>query len=123
MKIGRLLFGVALAGGATIAAGQSSLPAPMTSAIGRLVNPASPTAKKDSQRNLPELRLLQMGPALALSGSQPCSIPLEDAKIPDHKKFFIRTLTMPKESLDGMPVVTGSVCHGDEASVAVRSQR
>jgi hypothetical protein len=100
----------------TAAQKDSSLPAPMSSALDRLAH----VDRRDDKgmRNLwvrgqqPPFLVLP-GPVPKLSLGQ-CSIPLKEAQVPE-KKFFIRQMPVSKDSPDSMPILKGNVCPTTDA--------
>ena len=121
----RYCFCLLLVTAAAGAAEQNALPAPMSSAIDRLMNPErqKPTDKADFLAKTPEVRILQLPPGPVRLGLEPCSIPLAEASVSDQPKFFIQALPAPKESPDGMPVLRAPVCPVATAREAEAAKR
>jgi hypothetical protein len=84
----------------------------MSSAIDRLVAPGKQSAamKKSFHFEIQGPSILQLPPAEARFGLSQCSIALAESRVPDRPKFFIKTAPLPKDSPDGMPVLTAPVC-------------
>lgn len=108
----RSILGVIMLGGSAFAAGPQTLPAPLSSAIARLVDPGKQTSPADPSPILGTPRtLILQGPVTAqVRADLQCSIPLAELKVADKPKFFIRQMPLPKNSPDAMPVFRAPVC-------------
>ena len=117
MKLTRYLMCAALVGTVAFAAERSTLPAPMSSAIERLVRPGKHNALPETNpfTKDPNTRILDLSRAQARLGLQTCSIPLAQVKVPDKPKFFIQQMPVPKHASDAMPVLKAPVCPVPEA--------
>ena len=112
MILARTLLCAMIASGIAAAADPPQLPAAMSSAIARLVNPGqqSAPAKPYFLSDATKVPIVELPSVQVQMGLQACSIPLANAKVPDNRKFFIRQTQLPKDSPDGMPVLQAPVC-------------